>query len=342
MMQAIAVMAELQRLSGLTDQWDWSRTAIIARDWKSLEPVRSYCELHGLPVQMADEEMVPFWRLRETQRLVGWLRQPPARRVDAPAIHVWLAQQGSGRWWALLHEAIQQYSLETSNAELPIDHCIEWLAEWGREVRRRQTGLLLLTAHRAKGLEFDHVAVLDGNWDRVGHGEDPDAPRRLFYVAMTRARQTLLLARLDRHKGLLDTFGELPGLLRRAPTLLPAPTPQLARRYQYLTMKDVNIGFAGRHALADPIHQAIAALAADDPLHLRQVQQYWELHDNGGNTVGRLSRAFSLPPQMRCLSARVAAIVVGRSAEADPEFQRLLQCTHWEVVLPELVFEPQH
>ena len=39
--------------------------------------------------------------------------------------------------------------------------------EWGREIRRRQRGLLLLTAHRAKGLEFDHVVVLDGGWDKV-------------------------------------------------------------------------------------------------------------------------------------------------------------------------------
>ena len=70
-------------------------------------------------------------------------------------------------------------------------HFIEWLAEWGRDIRRRQRGLLLMTAHRAKGLEFDHVVVLDGGWNRVGDGEDPDEARRLYYVAMTRARQTL-------------------------------------------------------------------------------------------------------------------------------------------------------
>ena len=68
------------------------------------------------------------------------------------------------------------------------------MAEWGREARRRQTGLLL-TAHRAKGLEFDHVVVLDGDWLRSGANEDADATRRLYYVAMTRARKTLALAR---------------------------------------------------------------------------------------------------------------------------------------------------
>ena len=64
-----------------------------------------------------------------------------------------------------------------------------------RDNRRRQHGLLLTSAHRAKGLEFDHVAILDGSWHTAGKGEDTDAPRRLYYVAMTRARKTLILAR---------------------------------------------------------------------------------------------------------------------------------------------------
>ena len=84
-------------------------------------------------------------------------------------------QPEGGPWWDLLREAVAEYSLETEETELPIGHFIEWLVEWGREVRRRQTGLMLLTAHRAKGLEFDHVAVLDGGWERVGQNEDADA-----------------------------------------------------------------------------------------------------------------------------------------------------------------------
>ena len=88
--------------------------------------------------------------------------------------------QPPGRWIELLQEAVAEYALETGDSESPVDHFIEWLAEWSRDVRRRQRGLLLLTAHRAKGLEFDHVVVLDGSWDRIGTGEDRDAPRRLY------------------------------------------------------------------------------------------------------------------------------------------------------------------
>ena len=72
--QAQAVMAEFQRLAALNLDWDWSRCAVIAREWKYLEPVRAFCEAHDISVQMANEEIPNFWRLRETHRFVDWLR----------------------------------------------------------------------------------------------------------------------------------------------------------------------------------------------------------------------------------------------------------------------------
>ena len=44
--QARAVMAELLRLSALAREWDWSRCAVIAREWEYLVPVRAFCEAH--------------------------------------------------------------------------------------------------------------------------------------------------------------------------------------------------------------------------------------------------------------------------------------------------------
>ena len=153
--QALAVMIELQRLASQDGDWNWANVAVTAREWRYLEPVRSYCELHHIHVQMADEDPPPVWRLRETQRLVDWLRGRESNLIDVPGISQWLNQQPDSPWWDLLRQSVQEYALETGSAELPTDHFFEWLAEWGREVRRKQKGLLLLTAHRAKGLEFD-------------------------------------------------------------------------------------------------------------------------------------------------------------------------------------------
>ncbi|HQX79751.1 MAG TPA: hypothetical protein PLC64_13655 [Steroidobacteraceae bacterium] len=42
---------ELRRLEALGKDWNWSKVAIIAREWSYLEPVRAYCEHLGMPSQ---------------------------------------------------------------------------------------------------------------------------------------------------------------------------------------------------------------------------------------------------------------------------------------------------
>lgn len=340
MTQAMAVMIELQRLQSLVPDWDWTRAAVIAREWKYLEPVRSHCELHDIPVQVADELALPFWRLRETQAMIDWLHERETKLIDAAELKKWLGRRQSGTWWSLLGEAVDEYTLETGGVELPSQHFIEWLVDWGREVRRRQTGLLLLTAHRAKGLEFDHVAVLDGGWQRIGNNEDHDAARRLYYVAMTRARQTLMLARFASGHVLLDTLPEDPSLVLRAEMGLSPVERELARRYLRLTPADVDLGFAGRYEPRNKIHKAIAALSIDDSLVLRHAEGRFELLDDKGNSVCRLSRNFSPPKGMRCIAARAAAIFLRKREDEGAEFQDRVRSERWEVVLPEIVYEP--
>ena len=81
-------------------------------------------------------------------------------------IEEWLANRPPGSWIELLQEGVAEYALETGGSETAVDSFMEWLAEWGREVRRRQRGLLLLTAHRAKGLEL----TTSSYWTAAGTG----------------------------------------------------------------------------------------------------------------------------------------------------------------------------
>ncbi len=362
--QAQVAMTELERLATrATDDWDWSRCAVIARKWKYLEPVRAFCEINAIPVQMGDEEIPRFWHLREVREMVNRLRGAETPLVSGAALRAWVDTHPPGPWIDLLREALDEHAHETGeDAEVPVDHFVEWLAEWGRDVRRRPRGLMLLTAHRAKGLEFDHVAVLDGGWERRSREEDADAPRRLYYVAMTRARQTLSLVRFGRSQDgarpsfvgepeppvyagrahpLPAAFPEGGPVLYREPAVTPPQVPELARVYRRPGLDEINLGFAGRHRPRHPVHRAIAALSPDDPLGLREDRQgRRNLLDGSGAIVGRLGGKFVPPPRMRCTSATVVA-VVGWSREAsDPRYRDDLKCDAWEVVIPELVFEP--
>ncbi len=337
--QAQVAIAELQRLSALSTDWDWSGCAVIARKWQYLEPVRACCEVHGIPVQMGNEEIPGFWRLRETQALLAWLRRRETDLVDSSILSAWLDAQASGPWIELLREAIDEYALETGGTETPLDHFIEWLAEWGRDVRRRQRGLLLLTAHRAKGLEFNHVVVLDGGWNSTSRSEDADAPRRLYYVAMTRARQTLALMCFNESHPFQATLRDHPSVLHRPPVVVPPPTPEMTTRYQRLSLRDVDLSFAGRYQAGHSVQRAIASLSPGDPLQVRTTQRPWVLLDRAGNVVGRLAKGFEPPTGMQYRSATVLAVVARQRADSEPQYQDALRCDTWEVVVPELVFQ---
>ncbi|MCY4007932.1 MAG: ATP-binding domain-containing protein [Rhodobacteraceae bacterium] len=148
---------------------------------------------------------------------------------------------------------------------MPVADVIEWMAEWSRESWSAQRGLKLLTAHRAKGLEFDDVVILDGGWRHASRNEDQDAPRRLFYVAMTRARRNLIVMSSDNHAFL---SAQSPAIVSRSvtPDLSTLPGPR--RYFQSAEERMVDLSFPGRQGPKHPVLSAVAEAKVGDAIHL--------------------------------------------------------------------------
>jgi len=337
--QGVAAVDELVRISHLDPDFSWSRTAIISRDWRRLGPVRAYAEKLGLQVEMANEKLPSIWRLREMQKLVAGLRQRPAAMLTIKDILDVLNQQRLTRWVVLIAEGIADLARELGAKTIPVPDALEWLAEWAQDVRGTQRGLLLLTAHRSKGLEFDHVVILNGGWQAISQGEDGEAPRRLFYVAMTRARRSLAVVTCGAHAFVhADSDSEL---LRQvaAPRASDLPEPD---QYHLPDMGSVDLSYAGRLSETSQTLAAITEAEIDDAVTLERREGKWMTLDRHGRVLGRMAANWAPPADTHLISGKVGAIVRWRKADNEEAFQTYIKRSEWETILPEFVFRQRH
>ncbi|MGJ8589413.1 MAG: RecQ family ATP-dependent DNA helicase [Yoonia sp.] len=334
--QAMAALEEMLRLSRLIPDWNWSRTAIISRDWQKLTPVRDFAETLGIPVDVANERLPGLWRMREMQMFIEALRKDRSRVVSVVDMTAMLNAIPSSRWTDQIGVGIGLLAREIDGRNIPVPDVIEWFAEWARETWGEQTGLKLLTAHRAKGLEFDDVIILDGGWERPSRNEDQDAPRRLFYVAMTRARRNLIVMSNDNHEYLPK---DSSSVINRhvIPDMESFPGPR--RYFQSAEARMVDLSFAGRQRHNHPALSAMSDARIGDPITLVFDQDRWQLKDSRGRSLGRMSKSFVPPSNTRFVSGEVAAILRWRKDDGDESFHHMLKRDAWEVVIPELVFE---
>ena len=311
---------------------------MIARTWRHLGPVRSYCEAQDIPVQVASDDPPNVWRLRETQSLVDWLRgrsEPLSGLPTSPAGWTDSRTVTGGR---LLREGLEDLFHELGDREADRRDVIEWLAEWGRDARKRQTGLLLLSAHRAKGLEFDDVVILDGGWGRSSNGEDWDAERRLYYVAMTRARRSLVLLSMGARHTFIDSLEE-PAVAHRALDGKGFDVADCRKIYRTLNASEVDLDFAGRLADGNRALRSLNRIAASDAVGLQQNGNRWLIVDQDGVAIGRLARKFTPPEAATFVEGSVYAIITRYRSDSGEDFRSQLRRDRWSVVLPELIYQ---
>ena len=337
--QAQLAMAELLRLRALDPTADWADFAVLARTHASLEPIRAYCEWKGIAYRTGEQGQggLSAVKTREGHRVIAALRRRPSRMVRSRALSRWLtslaALEPENPWLADLRDCAIELESAVGGAQVPRADAIDWLYESaGAHARQAPGHLNLLTAHGAKGREFAHVLVLDaGDWPT----NQPDE-RRLLYVAMTRAKETLTLFQAtQRGNPMLAGLDELEAVRRVEPKVVPLPIPELNRQHRALTLADVHLDFAGRQPAGAAVHRAIAGLKHGDPLRLDDRT----LLDANGQAVGKLAKKCQLPAG-KVVSVRVLAIVRRTRAQSAADYQEALKVDGWEVVVPEVVVAP--
>lgn len=121
-------------------------------------------------------------------------------------------------------------------------------------------GIFLSTVHSVKGMEFDHVFILGENWQNK-RGPEFEEERRLYYVAMSRARETLHLLSLQNNKNPHASLLSEKAILHR--TMTAEQSEDLAQyRYKILGMRELYIDYASSKAAHHPIHEGLKNLQA--------------------------------------------------------------------------------
>ena len=341
--QGSALVAELLRLQRLADHWDLPRCTVLARHWRELDGVRSACAAAGLPVCLhwRQEDFPSLHRIRENSVLLEALRQQRDGLLAGPTLLALLPADSAGDnpWLANLRRLLMGWIEETAGLPQPVRQIEEYLYESLIEQKRARSlgnGLLLTTVHGAKGLEFDHVFVLAA-WPQT-HGAEAEEERRLFYVAMSRARETLHL--FSRSGVVHPHAATLAGAFVCPRTLVPcAGDLPPSWSSTLLGLSDLYLDYGGTLPINHPWRQALEQLQAGDQLDLHpDGEQVFLVRD--GNRVGRLAKTAAARWRHRLhriAEARVVAMVRRYRSDLDGNpFQGRCHGEWWDLPLVEL------
>lgn len=349
MEQAEAALLELERLRQCDGSFDWSDCAVLAWERGPLALERSLCEAHRIPFSwtLPADRLPPPFRIRENRIVLDRLAGAKGGTVGTSELIAYLDERLSedpqNPWWQKLRLLLDDYRIAVGDDPIPATQTLDFLSEALAEQRRDHRfgcGLFLSTIHSAKGMEFKHVVILDGGFGRGQSHEEREEERRLYYVAMARARETLcLMQRQDANNPFLARLDGDFLLKRTHQGPLRRDTSATAKHYAALGPQDLRLGFAGTYQSDDPIHGRLAHLRPGSPLHLMRDGQR-VLLCAGETSVAALSRTACGIWRDRLdhiESVRVLAMIRWYRDDGDPHYSQSCKAESWEVPMVEVV-----
>jgi len=293
-----------------------------------LNRLRIAAEALQLPFSwpLPSDASLPLARVREVVRLRRFL-DGLDQLTRGEAIDRELEAMGTGPWVRSLRTWLEPNLDRHRRPEA-------WradLAEWLRLERRARTlgeGVHLGTIHSAKGLEFDHVLLLDEGQQQVDDDE-----RRLLYVALTRARLSLQLFSTDEPSPLWRTLRHPLLDVRQQPLL--AHDGHADHSYDLLGRADVWIDWLGGRSAAERAHAVLDHAPSGAPFRLHDAGQRVEVRDGEDVVVAMLSAkgAERWRPRMQGGTLRLKLVAATREYAADDwreqSFRERLRVPEW-------------
>jgi ATP-dependent DNA helicase RecQ len=314
--------------------------------------VRALCEVMKIPVRwnLDREGLGRLHRVREIAGLLDYLENRRGTSLSATDV-LSRCQEGvfvgpRTVWHDEAERLLISWQEITGDAQMPIAMLIEYIYEALEEQRREQSigeGVFLGTVHAAKGMEFDHVMIPADGWMVRDNFRGPEEQRRIFYVAITRARNTLSVF-YDR-KLRNDYAKELTGdhvYRRSAPVLAHLDEGLLRREYAVLGLSDLYLGYAAGFYPSAAIHRSLARQYAGTEVFLRRRNNRVDVLTGEGTCIARLSKnARDKWNNMLDDVHRVSISAIVRRTKEDETagYAERCRCDAWEIPLMEVVSE---
>lgn len=268
--------------------------AVLAHHWDSLSPIRLLLERQDIPTYVLKGGDIKLVRNRLTCQLIDELNQQSPILSSQESVKDWFERCFTD-WNRSREEPTVKTLLKiasdldlergygSENEALPINstQIIMALREFNKsEVFLDENAVLFTSCHGAKGLQFRKVVLLTDRFSTASN--EIESKRRLFYVAMTRAKEELVLCSTNSSQ-----FTEETGVINQKINLPSANLPE-QMLYIDLTPRDVNLG----DRVNANQQEIIKTLREGDPLQMK-VNKYgnsWVIITQQGEEIGNLSR----------------------------------------------------
>ncbi len=326
--------------------------AVVSRQgigFPALVALRMAFARKGIPLcySLKSSPGFPIFRIREFQDLLQFLTAREKERIRPEVLKeeiAALSDEASNPWADQVQTIMDDFCRVTRDMDISVSRAKEFalsafLEE--KQARKTGTGVFAGTVHSVKGMEFDHVFILDHGWANRNIEEE----RRLFYVGMTRAKKHLTLFTIQ------GSGNPHTAALAGHPYTFAcnAPAAEIKGFSQDLTvttlgMEDIFISYPKGFNRDHPVHQHLAALKTGDRMFLEEKGTHIYIFDSKHRCVGRLSRKGADTWRGRLsgiISARLLGVVLRDADDADPPVTNDTFVAQWYLPVVEILHSQQ-